>query len=212
MNVERLSSVYSDELSNRFKKNGIPYTSQYYLRSVSRLDELKPILIRTALRCWPDTKDESPIRDEYRIAHAVKDAKGRSIIIGTICKEMKRHPSPLNAYKHDFVFKKEEATEFTSDDDYLTLEDQTQRIIITGNFIDPHRFTSGMIVAMKGFVTPEGLFNAEDYTFAGPPLLLQVPVKTEDKYIAIISGLEVAGPNVDHDGLLLLQEFLLGNL
>ncbi|AFZ79359.1 DNA polymerase delta small subunit, putative [Theileria equi strain WA] len=212
MEVERLSGVYSDELSKRFKKNGVPYTSQYHFRTVSRLNELKPIILKTVIRCWPDIKDESPIRDEYRIAHSVKDAKGRCIVIGTVYKEMKRHPSPLNAYKHDFAFKKEEITEFTNDDDYLTLEDQTQRLIITGDFMDPHRFTSGMVLAMKGYITPEGLFNAEDYTFAGPPPLLQVPVKTEDKFIAIISGLEVAGPNVDHDGLLLLQEFLLGNL
>lgn len=106
----------------------------------------------------------------------VSNKKGRRncIVIGTIFKRMKLQPDVVNELcKGDFNVKVEQYLgHYTSREDRLVLEDADESISLTGN-INPHRFVTGVVVALLGHAIDEGsTFLVKDICYAEPNRLL----------------------------------------
>ncbi|KAK2197024.1 bifunctional DNA polymerase alpha-delta-epsilon [Babesia duncani] len=101
---------------------------------------------------------------------------------------------------------------YSSDDDYLSIEDDTLRFVLSGNVLDPRKMVTGLIIALKGSVNELGHFVVCDYLLPGPPKPLNVQILAkEEKYLAFVSGLEISTANANHQNLMLLRDFFLGN-
>ena len=52
-------------------------------------------------------------------------------------------------------------------DDYLILEDSTQRVVLCGGSatMDPNKFITGVVVSVMGVMLANGTFEAHDYVY-----------------------------------------------
>ncbi|XP_952249.1 DNA polymerase delta small subunit, putative [Theileria annulata] len=211
MGNERLDCEFVESYSERFITTGEGYKSQYYLRSVSKLQSLKKLLLETIKTRWTNVKIDDSDPEAYKLVESINYVKGKCVVIGTIFKQMKNHPSPLDEYIQKFDIKVEQRLEYTDDDDYLFLEDHTQRLVLVGNCLNPHKFVSGLVIAVRGYMNDENKFVTEDYILPEvPDTLALYNIKDEEKFIALTSGLELSGKDLNYKSLLLLQNFILG--
>ncbi|EAN32752.2 DNA polymerase alpha/epsilon subunit B family protein [Theileria parva strain Muguga] len=212
MGQERIPCEFDESYSERFVTAGEGYKSQYYLRSMSKLQSMKKLLLETIKTKWSNLKISESDPEAYKLVESINYVKGKCVVIGTVFKQMKYHPTPLDEYIQKFDIKVEEKSEYTDDEDYLFLEDHTQRLILVGNCINPHKFVSGLVIAVRGYMNDENKFVTEDYTLPEIPdsLTLYNIKQEEEKFIALISGLEMSGNELNYKSLLLLQNFLLG--
>ncbi|GBE59149.1 DNA polymerase delta small [Babesia ovata] len=216
MGAERAVAAYDDGLSKRFRIIGVPYANQYFTLSAEKLETLRPCLVPLIKQHWGEASLESDAADDctpsrYQYVNAIKDAKSHCVIIGAIFKDMKLRPSPLTEYSEQVKLSQEHVAKFTSEDDRLFIEDQSIRMALRGPLLDPQKLVTGLVMAMKGIINDQGEFDCEDYLMPGPPTSIPIPPATEEKYVALVSGLNIAGPRSSHDPLLMLRDFVLGN-
>lgn len=114
---------------------------------------------------------------------------------------------------------------FLSDDDEVMLEDESGRVRLVGKVIEERKFSlvTGVIAAVLGAENASGDFEVVDMCFAGLPpqpssALSQAyedeedeDERTDDPYVAIVSGLELGTSETAADYRVgLLTEWLLG--
>ncbi|GIX60847.1 DNA polymerase delta small subunit [Babesia caballi] len=215
MGEERSTCTYDNELSKRFRMVGVPYANQYFTLSAEKLESLRPCFRAAIERRWPEAIAESngDEDDSRRYVHvkAIKDAKARCVIIGALFKDMKLRPSPLEEYSEEVQLKQKLVAKYASEDDRLFIEDQSIRMGIRGTLLNPQKFVTGLIIALKGIINDQGEFDCEDYLLPGPPLSIPLPPSSGEKYLALVSGLGIADVGSSHNALLLLKHFLMGN-
>ncbi|TNV79812.1 hypothetical protein FGO68_gene15306 [Halteria grandinella] len=138
-----------------------------------------------------------------------------TVIIGTLYKEMPKKPCILSNLV-GVLRDKGPNVNYCSPEDYLILEDSSGRIKIKPQSIknaNPGNFVTGSIMGMKGKVDQNGLFEVEEYTYAGinPEHIEKMPksITSNKKYIAIVSGLEFGNQN-NTEYLLYLKRFFRG--
>lgn len=134
-------------------------------------------------------------------------------VVGTIYLDMPLKPSIFDELSTEFsIVPQPIRTNYFSDQDKITLEDFTGRIILTGDLIQGQKLVTGVVVAAKGIETENG-FIVQDLLFPVLPPQSPLPPLTEKpKYIALISGLEVDRPNNNLLSLRLMADFLTGSL
>jgi DNA polymerase delta subunit 2 len=124
--------------------------------------------------------------------------KGEVVIAGTLCKEMQLRPNALVDFKFrigsvfgpplkDLV----DGENLCSDDDSLTLEDETLKVELDVAAERVAQLCTGMVVCAKGVALPNGKFQVNDISFPG--LLapaLPLPSQTSSGTVALISGLD----------------------
>lgn len=216
MSLERVTSQYDDSLSERFLMSGVPYTSQYFTLSMQKLETLKPCFRPLIEQRWPDTAFKCGLndanREEYVYVDSIKDAKKQSVIVGMLYKEMKLRPSPLAEYASVVHVKQQILPKYISEDDRLFIEDETVRMPIRDcKVLNPQLMVTGVIVCLKGVINDQGEFETEEYMLPGQYLTIPFVPAAEEKYVAFVSGLQIAEANVDHSALMLLKDFILGN-
>ncbi|BAM40196.1 DNA polymerase delta small subunit [Theileria orientalis strain Shintoku] len=213
MGIQRLECEYDQSYSDRFTTHGESYKSQYYVRSMSKLECMKRILMKTIKNKWKNLKIDDSDPGSYKLVKSINYVKGKCVIIGTVFKHMKYQPSPLEEYtqKFNLMVKKEKRNEYTDDEDFLFLEDHTQRLMLIGDCLNPHEFVSGLVIAVRGYMNEQMKFVTEDYTLPEVPDELSLQVNDEEKFIAFTSGLELSGSGINHNSLMLLQNFILGD-
>ncbi|ORM40031.1 DNA polymerase delta small subunit [Babesia sp. Xinjiang] len=215
MVLERAVSVYDGSLSQRFRITGAPYANQYFTLSTEKLESLRPCFFPLIRQRWPDVVLQDNAEDctpgRYVYVRYIKDAKAHSVVIGTIYKDMKLRPTPLEEYSEQVKLKQKLTAKYTSEDDTLFIEDDSIRVALRGSLMDPHKLVTGLVVAVKGIINEQGEFECEDYMHPGPPPSITLPPATDVKYIALVSGLDIAGGSSSRNSLLLLKDFVLGN-
>lgn len=101
---------------------------------------------------------------------------------------------------------------YTSEDDRLFIEDKTVRMPIVGSdILNPQYMVTGVVLCLKGVLNDRGELEVRDYILPGPPMGMSFAPSNEEKYLAFVSGLEIAEANVNHNALLLLKDFISGN-
>ncbi len=77
-------------------------------------------------------------------------------------------------------------THFVSDKDELILEDETQRVTLSGE-LDVHSVVTGCVVAVYGRLQGSGVFVVEDFCWPEAECIKKpLPEVMEDKYVCVI--------------------------
>lgn len=153
----------------------------------------------TKLKCGNSAKILNKIID-----CEVLSSEEECVLIGTVYKEMKLKPSILDEFKDNYGISASVLPlgNFSSDDDSLTLEDESGRIRLGGLLGKPDviaALVTGVVLGVKGHVETVGTFTVNDIILPGDNLLysrialnttaLPTP-KDADQHILLVSGLK----------------------
>ncbi|XP_015898943.3 DNA polymerase delta small subunit isoform X1 [Ziziphus jujuba] len=141
--------------------------------------------------------------------------KGKEcIIVGTLYKHMKLKPCILDEYsKERSVTPLVKPHNFIHSDDYLILEDESGRVHLGGSVLSPSIYVSGVVFALHGKETDAGDFLVLDFLEAGLPPQIEKPLKSrEDKYVVLLSGLNIGSSSSNPLLFQLLVDHITGHL
>ncbi|KAI3514996.1 hypothetical protein L1887_13744 [Cichorium endivia] len=126
------------------------------------------------------------------------------IVVGTLYKHIKLKPTILSEHSKERSVTPIAITgNFVHLDDYLVLEDESGRVNLKVN----------NVVALHGKETSGGDFLVEDILEAGLPPQLDLPSKSgEDKYVVLVSGLNVGSSSSNPLQLQLLVDHITSHL
>ncbi|KAG8953686.1 hypothetical protein FRC04_001890 [Tulasnella sp. 424] len=220
-----------DDLTSPFILNAKTqtYSHQYSSIYFLRLHELKKAVSQVARAKWANAPG-----GPQHVPRVLEIKKGNlCYVIGTVYIDMRLKPSILDdIVKDEFNLAAPPTAKYFSDDDYITLEDESGRVKLVGEVIANAGIVTGIIIGALGMETPSGDFEVVDYCFAGlPPQSPFGGSSKSDKmdvdeepsssssgeWVALVSGLEIgltSGTAADGEFLetsrQLLIEFLLG--
>ncbi|XP_039160270.1 DNA polymerase delta small subunit isoform X2 [Eucalyptus grandis] len=119
------------------------------------------------------------------------------IIVGTLYKHMKLKPTILDEYsKERSAVPLVKLHNFMHPDDHLVLEDESGRVKLSGSLFSP-----------ASYVT------VQDVLEAGLPSQLEFPLKSrEDKYVVLVSGLNIGSSTCNPLQFQLLVDHITGHL
>ncbi|KAF3442643.1 hypothetical protein FNV43_RR16559 [Rhamnella rubrinervis] len=141
--------------------------------------------------------------------------KGKEcIIVGTLYKHMKLKPSILDEYsKERSVSPLVKPHNFMNSDDHLVLEDESGRVKLGGCVLSPSIYVTGIVVALHGKETDAGDFSVLDILEADlPPQIEKSLTSREDKYVVLLSGLNVGSSTSNPLLFQLLVDHITGHL
>lgn len=143
------------------------YATLYWLR----LQAIKPSLKEVAEIKWQDDNNLVYVQN-------ILDTKpGQpTVVIGTLFKEQPLKPSILKNILGTLGTRKFKNGQYISEDDYCVLEDNSGRVRIKkSEKFDPKHFATGSIIALRGIVDKNGIFDVHDTCYAGIPFYRQIP-------------------------------------
>lgn len=209
--IERTTSSYSNE-SERFLLKDRSFSRQYAQIYSVRIMAMRKKLATAARRKWGGTESAFKIQ---KLSEVKADEK--CFVIGTLFKKMEMKPSILKEISEEHNLMPQPSRDrFTEDSDELVIEDETERVSLTGN-IQVGTCVTGSLVALCGCTIDSGKFAVEDYCFSGLPYqtvpnLDQHLSKGEDCYVAFISGLGFGDKSQDLLSLQLFSDLVIGEL
>lgn len=134
-------------------------------------------------------------------------------MLGTIYLEMPAKPNVMNNLEDDnSIIRPQTPAKYKSDQDIISLEDESGRVEIAGTCLEKEFLVSGMIVGILGKEVSSGAFEVVDICLPGMADQDPLPTNTEEetKYVALLSGLNIGDSNDLKTQL--LSEFLTGEL
>ncbi len=211
--VERETAEYACE-DDGFLVGDRVYNKQYAHLYYQRLANLSPRIAAKVRAAWPGL----PLKKILEVEPGLECA-----VIGTLYKDMKLKPSVLDDYAKNKSLQPHLAgTKFVSGDDTLVLEDEGARMKLQGSSLRPEDFVSGVCVAVRGVEEEGGHFEVKDVCFAGPgpqtplppppPQQQQQQGSGDDKFLCLVSGLNLGAPTQDSLPLQLLVDYVTGGL
>lgn len=205
------------------------YANIYFLR----LAGLKPILMHRASEQW-----SSHATHTERVLDVMQGEL--TWIIGTIYMDMPLKPQVLQDLVADVNLSAAVPAQAWRDPrrDVIQLEDESGRICIVGNKLLEHTLCTGTVVAVLGSETSSEEFDVIDIIYPGSSKLGPKSLDPEDsftkdasncheldgnedfdhskqeadKYIGLVSGLDISGSYASSSMLDLLSEYLTGEL
>lgn len=173
------------DLSQRFTLADRTFNRQYASFYCARYNAARSILEERAKEKWGKLK--VPITS---LCDLVEDKK--AIVVGTLFKIMELQPSILKEISEEHhVVPQPQRTHFTDGADSLVLEDDKQRLALTG-CLDVHSHVTGVPAAVLGQVGSDGRFAVEEFCYAGLPDQIDRPLAEADTYLVLVSGLGLA--------------------
>lgn len=192
--------------SERFELKEKQFKRQYAHIYASRLWMMRAKVQKAATAKWGRN---IPVK---KLSELVSDEP--CILIGTLFKQMTLKPSILKEIgeEHNLMPQPVRA-KYTDATDQLILEDELQRIVLTGS-LDAQVEVTGTVVAVRGQERSDcpGKFHVDEMIFHAVPQQVSRPVLSEDKYVIFLSGLEIGDASVDNLRLQLLIDLLTGQL
>ncbi|KAI8924657.1 DNA polymerase alpha/epsilon subunit B-domain-containing protein [Entophlyctis helioformis] len=189
--------------SDRFTLTERTYTHQYAALYFTRLNRLRPRVQAAANRRWASLSKPPPF---VRILGLVPGVV--SCVIGTIYVDMPLKPNVL-----ELVTRKDS---LVSDKDKVLLEDESGRIILTGDLVQRANLMTGVIAAFLGSENDSGEFQVADICYAdfspqAPlPHLSASNSNTHGPWIALLSGLEIGSTDSFDIRYMMLVDYLTG--
>ncbi|KAG6506463.1 hypothetical protein ZIOFF_031786 [Zingiber officinale] len=202
---ERKQASYKN-LDGRFEIHTEKYQGQQYSHIYfTRLHHMRNLLYTLV----PKWKPNLPVKTVLGLEEGKE-----CIIVGTIYKHMKLKPSILDEYaKERSKVPLVKPHNFLHPDDHLILEDESGRVALTGSFLDPSAFVTGIVVALHGKETSKGDFLVQDMLEAGIPPQTKLPLSSrEDKYVVFVSGLSIGSSEFNPLQFQLLIDHITGHL
>ena len=149
---------------------------------------------------WPGV----PVRKILEVEPGVECA-----VLGTLYKDMKLKPSVLDEYQKDKALQPHLAgAKFVSGDDTLVLEDEGARMKLQG--LSAGDFVTGVCVAVRGVEEEGGYFRVSGVCYAGPAPQKPVPPQAPQKFVCLVSGLNLGEEKQDPLPLQLLVDYVTG--
>ncbi|KAK7593036.1 hypothetical protein V9T40_007788 [Parthenolecanium corni] len=200
--VQLRSTHDYEDLSGRFRLHLKNYERQFCNIYSVRIVEARRRIEKVAATKWK--KSVKKLMD-------LNNLKGEQcVIVGTLYKNQELKPSVLRDVSKEYqTVPPAPRTHFVSDKDELILEDETQRVTLHG-VLDVHSVVTGCVVAVLGKLQPNGVFMVEDYCWPeAEPIAKSLPALTQDKFLVLISGIELA-TNKNNLSLQLFADWVTG--
>ncbi|KAL4703295.1 hypothetical protein ACJJTC_015427 [Scirpophaga incertulas] len=153
---------------------------------------------------WPNCKKVLKLCD-------LRD-RNTCIIIGTLFKLQQLKPSILKELSDQLeIIPQPARNHFVHDEDSIVLEDELQRIKLSGDSVKVHHVVTGVVCALLGSEDEDGVFSVEDVCWADCNIQKPLPILNDDRYIVLLCGLNMASKSADHMfSIQLLLEWLAG--
>lgn len=207
--IERATCLYSNE-SERFVLKERNFARQYAQIYAVRIMAMRKKLAAAARRKWGVNFD---------LKKQLAEVKGneKCVVIGTLFKKMELKPNILKEISEEHnLMPQPPRVKYADDGDELVIEDESERVVITGN-IPVGNVVTGSIVALFGHTTDKGKFHVEEYCFSGfpyqtAPTLEPCLAQGEDRYVALVSGLGFGSESQDLLSLQMFSDLVSGEL
>lgn len=201
-----LAKLNYKNLSERFYIKDKNFNRQYAPLYAERLASMREDVKKAALKKWSSKGFQVKQISDIEVNE-------KCIIIGTLYKEMEQKPSILKEVSEETMSIVQPIKErYTDPTDFLILEDELQRILLTGN-INASEMCTGFVIALLGYENDESKFQIEEYCFK--EILhknnIEFPLKCPDSYIVFVSGLELSSKSDDLFKFQLFIDFLCGD-
>jgi len=186
-----------DGRAGRFMAGAHTQWTQFHPVYAGRLNGLREATMSKAKAMW----GKAAIAPYFALQ--LKDYNNRNdpgevVIVGTLCKDMKKRPDTLADFKFrigsvfgpmstDLVY----GENLCSEDDSVTVEDETLKVEVDMLPERVAQLCTGMVVGLKGNVLPNGKFEVSDICFPGLVApALPPPSQSSSGTVALISGME----------------------
>ncbi|KAG1044027.1 hypothetical protein G6F43_011524 [Rhizopus delemar] len=209
--VERISSHYDqlESLNDQFRVKQQTYSQQYASIYYLRLIKLREAISKASKERW------SGLSEVPRYVEKVLNTQPGELcyMVGTIYLQMNKKPNVLNDLEdEETIVRPDTPAKYRSDEDVISLEDESGRVEITGACLSKQFLVTGMIVGILGKEVATGTFEVIDICLPGvPPQKPLTTLQETPKYVALLSGLNIGEAHSDMRRQLLL-EFLTGEL
>ncbi|XP_068618471.1 DNA polymerase delta subunit 2 isoform X2 [Battus philenor] len=193
--IDRQTLTYTD-CSKKFYQVSRDYSKQYAHIYSARLNTFRDILEPIIKHKWSN---------KYKVLKLceLREKNTLCVIIGTLFKLQQLKPSILKELSDQLEIIPQPAS--------IVLEDELQRIKLTSNCIDVHEVVTGVVVAILGSEDEDGIFTIKDVCWPGCGIQEPLPKLDRDRYIILLSGLNMASKTADHlFSLNLFLEWLAG--
>ncbi|KAI8064736.1 DNA polymerase alpha/epsilon subunit B-domain-containing protein [Gongronella butleri] len=210
--LDRASIDYDSlsALNDKFEIKDKTYEKQYASIYFIRLLHLRPIVLERAQQRW-ESQPENP---QYVPKCLDVQANELCYIIGTVYMDMPLKPNVLKDLSDESSLSLPPAPEkYRSEGSTISLEDESGRVRLIGARLDKELLVTGMIVGVLGKEEPvTGAFEVIEVCYPGLPKQNPLPKASKDKYVAIVSGLNI-GDHADADlKIQLMLEYITGEL
>eukprot|EP01130_Rhizamoeba_saxonica_P017953 TRINITY_DN8851_c0_g1_i1.p1 TRINITY_DN8851_c0_g1~~TRINITY_DN8851_c0_g1_i1.p1 ORF type:complete len:468 (-),score=87.09 TRINITY_DN8851_c0_g1_i1:38-1417(-) len=208
--LTRDESIYVPQ-NQVFEKSSVRLSDQYFHVYKDRLDRLLPLVLDNAADYW-DQHHQGPFR-YYESAMEAKEDE-ICVVAGVLWKKMSLQPDVLKEYSEKRAILPLPKKSFTKEDDSLYIEDVLgSKLAICGLDYDEIKlYCSGVIVAVLGRRVYKE-FEAHKIFVPGFPEQIPRTINMEenDKYIVLVSGLNIGRKDVNSLPLELFVDYVCGN-
>ncbi len=192
------------------------YTQQYANIYFLRLSILKDIVLEQANSRWDGIQ---MLQQTAKLTDRVLDVRQGELtwIVGTIYMDMHLKPNILEDLSAEKLVTGAIPKSKWRDprQDSIQLEDESGRLSLIGHKIAEETLCTGIVIAVLGSETQSGDFEVVDICHAefppqsAPPEMMET---SQDKYVALISGLDISGEDFETLETHLLLQYLTGEL
>ncbi|KAI8090635.1 DNA polymerase alpha/epsilon subunit B-domain-containing protein [Thamnidium elegans] len=210
--LNRECSNYDElfELKDQMLIKKHSYKQQYASIYFIRLLKLREAVLLSSKQRW------SSLPENPQYVEKILDIQVGQLcyMIGTIYLEMPAKPNVMkNLQDENSIIRPSTPAKYKSDEDIISLEDESGRVEISGTCLSKEFLVTGMVVGILGKEIASGAFEALDICLPGMADQDPLPeVKGDAKYVALLSGLNIGGSNELEMRTELLSEFLTGEL
>ncbi|KAI9289161.1 DNA polymerase alpha/epsilon subunit B-domain-containing protein [Umbelopsis sp. AD052] len=185
------------------------YANIYFIR----LTKLRAATLEAARERWSGL----PEKTEY--VSKVLDVEAGKVcyIIGTVYMDMPLKPNILeDITKENYIVSQPPPPKYVSADATVAMEDESGRVVLSGSRLQSENLVTGTIIAALGKENAYGEFEVIDICTPGLPDPNPTPrmeIDTPDnKYVALLSGLNFGAGGDSSMRLEMLLEYLTGEL